>query len=162
MFNMDIVQRKITYKLYPNATQKAALEDVLALHCRVYNTLLEEHRRRYQEQLGSFSFKAMCLELTQWRQRSEALKSLNAQSLQVTAKRATLAFDAFFRRVKNGEEPGYPRFKSAKRFPGWGYKTYGDGWKLYHKTYMDAPSIARPKKTNFETSTFQYCLEIKE
>lgn len=55
---------------------------------------------------------------------------LNAQSLQVTAKRVALAFSAFFRRLKAGEDPGYPRFKPARRFAGWGYKTYGDGWKL--------------------------------
>jgi putative transposase len=41
-----------------------------------------------------------------------------------------LAFDAFFRRVKAGGKPGYPRFKSIRRFAGWGYKTHGDGWRL--------------------------------
>lgn len=55
---------------------------------------------------------------------------MNAQSLQVTARRVALAFETFFRRVKSGEEPGYPRFKPLARFAGWGYKTYGDGWKL--------------------------------
>jgi len=41
-----------------------------------------------------------------------------------------LAFQAFFRRVQAGEEPGYPRFKTFNRFSGWGYKTHGDGWAL--------------------------------
>src|SRR5918997_1214463 len=57
--------------------------------------------------------------------------ALNAQSAQVTLRRVALAFDAFFRRVKQGDQsPGYPRFKSLKRFSGWGYKTHGDGWRL--------------------------------
>lgn len=127
---MEFVQRKITYRLYPNSTQAALLQEWLALHCRAYNALLEEHQRRYKAKEPAFGFSAMCKELTQWRGYTDALKALNAQSLQVTAKRVTLAFDAFFRRIKAGEEPGYPRFKPLQRFAGWGYKTYGDGWKL--------------------------------
>jgi len=125
-----MLQRKITFRLYPNATQKNLLEDSLALHCRAYNTLLEEHRRRHESGEPFFSFSAMCREITTWRKLSPALGSLNAQSLQVTARRVDLAFAAFFRRVKAGEEPGYPRFKSLQRFRGWGYKTHGDGWKV--------------------------------
>ena len=41
-----------------------------------------------------------------------------------------MAFQAFFRRIKNGETPGFPRFKSYHRFPGWGYKAHGDGWRV--------------------------------
>lgn len=127
---MKSVQRKITYRLYPNTTQIGLLEEWRALHCRTYNALLEEHQRRYEAKEPAFGFSTMCKELTQWRGYSDALKGLNAQSLQVTAKRVALAFTAFFRRVKAGEEPGYPRFKPLQRFSGWGYKTYGDGWKL--------------------------------
>src|SRR5690606_21338003 len=54
----------------------------------------------------------------------------NAQSEQVTLKRLDLAFQHFFRRVKKGETPGFPRFKPLHRFKGWGYKTHGDGWRL--------------------------------
>lgn len=72
----------------------------------------------------------MCKALTVWRGYADSLRALNAQSLQVTARRAALAFEAFFRRVSAGDTPGYPRFKALARFSGWGYKTYGDGWKL--------------------------------
>ncbi|MBC8737058.1 transposase [Paraburkholderia sp. UCT31] len=123
-------KRKATFRLYPNATEKAALEETLSLHCRVYNALLEEHRRRYEAGETTFSFQAMCKALTLWRECAKSLATLNAQGLQVTAKRAALAFEAFFRRVKKGETPGYPRFKSWKRFSGFGFKTHGDGWKL--------------------------------
>ena len=130
---MDYVQHKITYRLYPNVTQVVTLMTWLALHCRTYNALLEEHRRRFEADEPTFTFNAMCRALTEWRGYAEALKTLNAQSMQVTAKRAALAFEAFFRRVKAGDTPGYPRFKPLTRFAGWGYKTYGDGWKL-HRT----------------------------
>ena len=73
-----------------------------------------------------------------------ALSAVNAQSLQVTAKRLSRAFDAFFRRVAAGEAPGYPRFKSYRRYSGWGYKTYGDGWKL--KGEYDAHGFRYPRR----------------
>lgn len=123
-------QRKVTYRLYPNAGEALALEETHALHCRAYNALLEEHQRRHQAGEAGFTFHAMCQALTAWRGVAGSLAALNAQSLQVTAKRAALAFDAFFRRVANGETPGYPRFKARRRFAGWGYKAHGDGWKL--------------------------------
>jgi putative transposase len=39
-----------------------------------------------------------------------------------------LAFAAFYRRCRNGETPGFPRFRSFERYSGWGYKTPGDGF----------------------------------
>jgi hypothetical protein len=57
----------------------------------------------------------MCKVLTVWRT-NPSLKQLNAQSLQVTAKRAQLALQTDFRRAKNVEEPGCPRFKSGKSY----------------------------------------------
>lgn len=124
------LQRKITYRMYPNASELEGLDNWRGLHCRVTNTLLEEHRRRYEAGEKAYNFSAMCKDLTAWRGYADALRGLNAQSLQVTAKRVALSFDAFFRRLKSGDEPGYPRFKPFQRFAGWGYKTYGDGWKL--------------------------------
>ena len=97
----------------------------------MYNTALEERIRVYTETKKGVSFAAQCRHLTLWRQSSAGLASLNAQSEQVTLKRRRLAFQAFFRRVKNGETPGFPRFKPRSRYPGWGYKTHGDGWKLH-------------------------------
>ena len=40
------------------------------------------------------------------------------------------AFQAFFRRVKAGENPGYPRFRGRNRFAGFGFKEYGNGFKV--------------------------------
>ena len=126
-----MLNRKVTYRLYPNVAQEARLQEILGLHQRLYNTALEERIRVYTETGQGLSFAAQCRHLTQWRHSSAGLASLNAQSEQVTLKRLHLAFQAFFRRVKNGETPGFPRFKPLSRYPGWGYKTHGDGWKLH-------------------------------
>ncbi len=133
-YNGDMPHRKVTYRLYPNATQVERLDEMLGLHQRLYNTALEERIRAYKETGHGLSFADQCRVLTQWRHISPGLASLNAQSEQVTLKRLHLAFQAFFRRVKSGEKPGFPRFKNIHRYPGFGYKTHGDGWKLHPGT----------------------------
>lgn len=130
-YNGNMPNRKVTYRLYPNAEQEARLQETLGLHQRLYNTALEERIRVYKEAGKGLSFADQCKVLTQWRKAVPALAGLNAQSEQVTLKRLHLAFQHFFRRVKNGETPGFPRFKNIHRYPGWGYKTHGDGWKLH-------------------------------
>ena len=139
---MSDVNRKITYRLYPNQQQGERLQELLGLHCRTYNTLLEEHKRRYDEKLPTYTFSQMCRDLTRWRSMVASLEQVNAQSLQVTAKRVSLSFAAFFRRIKSGETPGYPRFKSCNRYPGWGYKHHGDGWRFF-----ETPQTEGGKKT---------------
>jgi len=57
---------------------------------------------------------------------------LNATSLQQMLRRLDKAFAAFFRRLKAGEAPGFPRFKGHQRFKSVEYR-YGDGCKLRKK-----------------------------
>jgi putative transposase len=126
--------RKCTFKLYPNATEVASLERAIAAHCKVYNTLLETSRLRFKAGLPAFNRTSV----------NEATKTIRnahdwiaertlAQSLQVTGERLVKAFDTFFRRVAAGQTPGYPRFKSVRRFPGFGFKAEGQGYRLLRK-----------------------------
>jgi putative transposase len=52
---------------------------------------------------------------------------LNFSSAQGTLRRLDQAFASFFRRVKAGEEPGYPRYKSRDRFNSILFPSHGDG-----------------------------------
>lgn len=49
--------------------------------------------------------------------------------LQDVILRVKHAYDNFFRRVKNGEKPGYPRFQGSNRYDSFTYPD-GAGWKL--------------------------------
>jgi putative transposase len=48
-------------------------------------------------------------------------KEIHSQVLQDTLRRVDKAFKAFFRRVKNGETPGYPRFQGRNRYDSFTY-----------------------------------------
>jgi len=124
------VNRRVTYKLYPSTAQLAALERLHHLHRMLYNAALEERIAAYRMARVSISYADQCKSLTTIRQQDPAYLAVNAQSAQVTLKRLDLAFKAFFRRVEAGEEPGFPRFKAKDRFPGFGFKTHGDGFRF--------------------------------
>lgn len=124
--------RKVEYKMYPSSTQNVSMEDLRVHHHQLYNWALKDRIETYREFGYGLNFSDQCKINTQYRQRRSncRLFNANAQSEQVTIKRVQLAFDGFFRRLKEGGKAGFPRFKSFERFKGWGYKSHGDGWKL--------------------------------
>lgn len=127
--------RKVSFKLYPNAAQRAALVRVTAAHCRVYNALLETSKHRHKAGLPAYTRASVCKDTKTIRDALGFVKENTlAQSLQATGERLVKAFDRFFKRLARGEEsPGYPRFKSAARFPGFGFKQHKEGYKLLRK-----------------------------
>jgi putative transposase len=127
---MTLAHRRITYKLYPSPTQAAALERACDLHRNLYNAALEERIEGWRKAKRSISFADQCKSVTAIRLDDPAYRGLNAQSLQVTLKRLDRAFRNFFQRVKAGQTPGFPRFRRRDRFPGFGFKHHGDGFRF--------------------------------
>jgi len=123
--------RKTTYRLYPTPKQAAALSDLLRSHQQLYNAALEERISAYSKARKSISYADQCKSLTALRQElPEWRDAANCSSQQMTLRRLDKAFAAFFRRIKSGQTPGFPRFKSMGRFPGFSFKTHGDGWRF--------------------------------
>jgi putative transposase len=58
------------------------------------------------------------------------LTLVNFASCQDVLRRVDKTFTAFFRRVKAGQKPGYPRFKPLTRFHSYSFPIYGNGCKL--------------------------------
>jgi putative transposase len=52
---------------------------------------------------------------------------VHSQVLQDVLRRVDATYHAFFRRVDNGETPGYPRFQGATRYHSFTYPQYGNG-----------------------------------
>jgi putative transposase len=63
--------------------------------------------------------------LPTWKTEKPELKSVFSQVLQNAQERVDLAFKAFFRRVKNHENPGYPRFKGKGNYDSFTYPQSG-------------------------------------
>lgn len=94
------------------------MEETRLLHQRLYNAALEERISAYSRNIR-ISFKDQAKSLTQIRAEHPEYKAVIQRGQNMTLKRLDLAYKAFFRRVKAGQTPGFPRFKSAARFKGW-------------------------------------------
>src|SRR5215510_9368585 len=122
------------YKLKTNAMFVAGCSSTLDVCCELYNAALQERRDAYRINGLSINYHAQAVQLPQIKQVREDLGEVHSQVLQDSLRRVEKAFDAFFRRVKNGEKPGYPRFKSASRFDSFTYPESGfrlEGDKLH-------------------------------
>jgi putative transposase len=122
-------RRKVTLKLYPNAAQAARLEAWTRLHCELYNAALEERIDAWRKAGKSISYYDQQNALPEIKAARPEFAELGSHALQATLRKLDLAFQSFFRRVKAGQTPGFPRFKSAKRFSGFAYPDPA-GWKL--------------------------------
>ncbi|WP_031404721.1 RNA-guided endonuclease TnpB family protein [Thiomonas sp. FB-Cd] len=122
-------RRKVTLKLYPNAAQAQKLEAWTRLHCELYNAALEERIDAWRKAGKSISYYDQQNVLPQIKADRPEFIALGSHALQQTLRRLDLAFQSFFRRVKAGQTPGFPRFKSSKRFSGFAYPDPA-GWKL--------------------------------
>ena len=55
----------------------------------------------------------------------EGLAKTNYTTSQNVLQQLDKAFGSFFRRIKRGDKPGFPRFKGSDRFNGITFPTYG-------------------------------------
>ncbi|MFI6694551.1 RNA-guided endonuclease InsQ/TnpB family protein [Streptomyces sp. NPDC050433] len=121
--------RAYKFLLRPTVRQRQALGEMLGDHCGLYNGALQERRGAYRHS-SKTSIK--------YGQQSAQLKEIRAfdperhgrwsfSSQQATLRRLDKAFQAFFRRVKAGEKPGYPRFRGVNWFDTVEFPKDGDG-----------------------------------
>lgn len=118
------------YRLYPTKAQVSALRRTLR-ECRwLYNHLLEQRRIAWSERQESLRLYDQMKTITSLKTERTSLATVNAQVLQNVAVRLDLAMQAFFRRVKAGETPGYPRFRGEGRYDSITYPQAPSGCKL--------------------------------
>jgi len=88
--------------------------------------------RKYAYQVEGRSLKLADLEQLAKRYRAMFPYAMQmfSQTAQSVVKQVDTAFQAFFRRVKAGQKPGYPRFKNAMSFNSFEFKQYGSGAKI--------------------------------
>ncbi|MFI5966478.1 RNA-guided endonuclease InsQ/TnpB family protein [Streptomyces asoensis] len=121
--------RAYKFLLRPTVRQRQALGEMLRDHCSLYNGALQERRDAYRH-ASKKSIK--------YGQQSAQLKDIRAfdperqgrwsfSSQQATLRRLDKAFQAFFRRIKAGDKPGYPRFRGAMWFDTVDFPKDGDG-----------------------------------
>jgi putative transposase len=118
------------YRLYPSRNQIRLLEQTLETCRRWYNICLAERKDVWEKEHHSIGKYAQLAKAKEYRRANPFAAQVHSHILQVTTADLDKAFQAFFRRVKAGEQPGYPRFKGQGRFSSFGLKELGNGFKL--------------------------------
>jgi putative transposase len=128
------VRRAYTFRLRPTARQHVALGHCLASHRELYNAALQERRDAWRLRGTGVSYRDQSAQLKEIRSVRPDVAAWSFSSQQATLRRLNRAFAGFFRRVKAGETPGYPRFKSAHRFDSVEWPKDGDGCRWHPDT----------------------------
>ncbi len=110
------MRRTYRYRLYPTRDQAQALDHQLGQACDLYNAALQHRRDGYREHGRRVRYHDQSAELRGLRSEGLLDAGSNYWSQQAVLKRLDRAFAAFFRRCKVGENPGYPRFRSHRRY----------------------------------------------
>jgi putative transposase len=113
------------YRLYPTRKQVGTLEWILRRCKELYNAALEERSEAYRMCGVSVTFKMQDAQLPDIKEERPEFQEIYSQVLQDVLHRIDKAMQNFFRRVKNGEVPGYPRFKSGSRYHSFTYPQSG-------------------------------------
>ena len=123
------MRKNFKYRLYPTQAQSDALGFQLAEACRLYNAAVQERRDAYRISHKSINYCDQANQLKEIRACGD-LELANFSCSQDVLRRVDKAFNAFFGRVRNGQKPGYPRFRPASRYDSITWPSYGDGCKL--------------------------------
>ena len=123
------MRKAYKFRLYPSRKQAEFLDHELTAARRLYNAALEQRRIAWKRRGLSLGYLDQAGDLKALRA-SGACTPVNYSACQDVLRRLDKAFRAFFRRLKSGGKPGFPRFKSKDRYDSLTFPSYGDGCRI--------------------------------
>lgn len=139
-----IVRKTFKYRLYPTRQQTEALLVQRSEACRLYNAALQERIEAYRTHHKSINYYDPAAQLTEIRKAGD-LGLPNGHCAQDVLRRLEKAFKAFFQRIQRGQKPGFPRFKSSRRYDRITFPSHGDGNKLLSRGHWFVQGVGNIK-----------------
>jgi len=137
--------RSYKYRIYPTKSQITILNNTFEICRKVYNNTLALRKNAWGCDHKSLTLFDTHYYLKQWKIDQPELKTVYSQVLQHVQFRVDFAFQAFFRRLKSGETPGYPRFKGRGRYNSITYPQWGNGGTKIDSNIILFPKIGQIK-----------------
>lgn len=100
------------FRLYPTKSQETLIQRTFGCSRFVFNHFLADRMEQYKQTGKAPTRFQQDKSLTALKKELVWLKEVDATALQASLQALDTAYQNFFRRVKRGEKPGYPRFKS--------------------------------------------------
>jgi putative transposase len=111
------MRKSYKYRIYPSKTSQQILNNQLELCRQLYNAALEQRISAYKSvNKRNIFYYDQQNELPDLKDAFPEYKEVFSQSLLGVLKTLDTAYQNFFRRVKAGQTPGFPRFKGKDRF----------------------------------------------
>jgi len=124
------VRKTYKEKLRPTPQQERELERVLGRCRTLYNAALEQRIVLWKQRGVSITRYQQEAELKALRAEMPEYAAVHSHVLQDVLARLDTTYQAFFRRLANGDKPGFPRFHGANRYHSFTFKEYGNGARL--------------------------------
>jgi putative transposase len=122
------MKRTYKYRAYINSQTYERFNVILELCRTIYNLCLEQRQFAYKRFGKSVSCFDQIKQLPELKEEYIEFGQIPSQTLQNVVESVDKAYQGFFRRVKNGEKAGFPRFKGIDRYDSINLKQWG--WKL--------------------------------
>ena len=100
------------FRLYPTSKQENQIQRTFGCCRFVFNYFLAERMEQYKQTGKAPTRFQQDKSLTGLKRDLEWLREVDATALQASLQSLDTAYQNFFRRIKQGEKPGYPKFKS--------------------------------------------------
>jgi putative transposase len=113
------------FRLYPSRKQEQLLTWTLERARELYNAALQERKDAYRMAGKTINYYDQANQLPEIKAIREEYREIHSQVLQDVLRRVDKAMKAFFRRLKAGEKPGYPRFQGRNRYDSFCYPQAG-------------------------------------
>lgn len=122
--------KTFVYRLYPSKPQARLLDATLETCRRFYNQCLAERKQAWEEEQRTIGKFEQMRAVKAHKAENPYAKGIHSHVLQTVVQDLDKGFQSFFRRLKAGDKPGYPRFKGRNRFHSFGFKELGNGFKV--------------------------------
>lgn len=109
---MNYITKSYKFRIYPNKAQRILIEKTFGCCRFVYNRYLAKSIEDYQRTGKSNSYSQNSKDYSELKKEEFSwLKETDASAHQKALKNLDYAYQNFFRRVKQGQKPGFPKFK---------------------------------------------------
>ena len=137
------MRKSYKYRLSPTRKQAQALQETLNRCRELYNAALQERRDAYRMCHISLNYYDQAAQLSEVKECREEYKDIHSQVLQDVLRRVEKGMNAFYRRIKAGEKPGYPRYQGRDRYDSFTYPQ--GGYSIMHDTRVSLSKIGSVK-----------------
>ena len=103
------------FRVYPTKEQTIQMQRTFGCCRFVYNYYLAKRIDAYKADKTTLGYKACSADMTALKKQLPWLGEVDSTALQSSLRDLDTAYQNFFRRVKHGEKPGFPCFKSKRK-----------------------------------------------